>query len=268
MSLGRRLLPLLVAGWLACVVVTGVTIATDREDIALMFIGLTCLFAALMLAAPALLFLVYARRGPEAVPQEMRRSAIGSGASNLIVGGLLVFTVWSLGMGKLLLAGTGAMALLGAAVLVRVFTLGKPPRALPDAETPVLRHRGATVAGVITMLLFIILAPKAVGGSHSTGTASPANMRSDLRNLVVAQDALLAARGRYGSLAELTAAEPSYRADFSHAEITVVADSNRFVATASSPTTSWMCIVWSGTPAPPADSVHGAVDGVPECWER
>jgi len=264
MTLGRRLLPILFVGWIVCFGLAAVTIATGRLDIALPLIGVTSMLAGLLLVSPSLLFLWYARRA-SGIPQDMRRSAMWTGASNLIVGVLLAVTASNLELGALALASAIAMALLGAAVLARVFTLGATAPA-PE-ETRVLQHRAATIAGVATMLLLVVLAPKIVGVPMSVGP-SEENMRRDLRSLVTVQDAYVVDHNRYGSLAELAAADLEYRPAFSQAEITVVADSTRFIATATSPRGRLICLVWSGTPAPPADSVHGAEDGVPACWKR
>jgi len=264
MTLGRRLLPILFVAWIVCFGLTAVTLATGRIDIALPLIGLTSLVAGLLLVVPSLLFLWYARRAPS-IPQGMRRSAMWTGASNLVVGLLLAVTASTLELGALALAGAIAMALLGAGVLVRVFSLGATAPA-PE-ESRVLRHRAATIAGVATMLLLVVLAPKMVGVPTSVGP-SEENIRRDLRNLVTLQDAYLMNHNRYGSLAELAAADLEYRPAFSQTDINVVADSARFVATATSPRGRLVCLVWSGSPAPPADSVRGAEDGVPQCWKR
>lgn len=274
MRLGRRLIPLLFIAWALTVGLVIAAFAKGYGDIAQPVIGLACMVAGLLLVTPALLFLVYAWRSPANVPHHMRRSALWSGASNLVGGVLLGATVKSLELGTLPYVdglpsiGAIAIAVVGLVVLVRAFTLGPPPPPPVDATAtvPVLHHRAATIAGLVTILGAAFLAPGASGRpSHGPNEA---NMRQDLRNLVAAQDEFQAEHRRYGSMAELATGGRAYKPDLSQADIVLRADTTRFIATATSPKTRLTCLVWSGMPPPPADSVHGAEDGLPTCWER
>ncbi|MGH7606140.1 MAG: hypothetical protein ACREME_02275, partial [Gemmatimonadales bacterium] len=260
MTIGRRLIPLLFVAWALSILVLVVAIAEGYDDIAFLLIGLACVLGAFLLVTPALLFLWYAQRSPAAVPQEMRRAALASGASNAAAGVLLAVALWGIGFGVVLSAPPLAMTALGVAVLARIFTLGPAPvtpAVASPGDPPQLRHRAATIAGLGTIIAFIVLAPRSTG-RPSTGPTE-ANMRNDLRSLVATQDAFHAAHQRYGELAELaTFTEHPYRPALSEADITISADSTRFVGTATSPETDRICLVWTGTPVPPPDSVHGA----------
>lgn len=269
MSLGRRLIPLLFVGWALSVIVVIAAITKGYLDIALPLMGLASLLGAALLVTPAIFFLWYSGRAPAAVPQEMRRSALGSGASNLLAGILLAITMWWLGFGMLPAAAALGMTGLGVAVLARVFTLPPAPPASAvssPGDPPELRHRAASVAGLATIVALIVLAPRAAGRPQAGLTED--NMRNDLRALVAAQDEFNAVHRRYGTLEQLAAADRPYRPTLSTAAITVAIESTRFIATAASPKTKRTCLVWSGTPVPPPDSVHGAIDGLPVCWER
>lgn len=272
MSLGRRLIPLLFVGWVLSVALLIAIIAKGYIDIAPPAIGLAALMAGLLVVTPALLFLAYAWRHPDAVSAEMRRSAMTSGAGNVAVGVLLAATVGSFGLhqlpfvGNLPMIGAIAMALVGIIVLARVFTLRAAPATVEPSTERALRHRGATIAGAATIVGLALLAPRASGQPESGPTE--ANMTRDLRTLVAAQDEYFATHQRYGSVDELTARGQPYKPDLSGAEITLRVDSTRFIATATSPKSSLTCLVWSGTPEPPADSVRGAIDGLPLCWKR
>lgn len=272
MSLGRRLLPVLFVGWALTVILLVAIFAKGYIDIAQPAIGLVCLTAALLVVTPALLFLGYSLRHPLAVSADMRRAGMTSGLANVVVGILLTMSVRPLGLdllpfvGRLPLAGGILMAVVGGAALLRVFTMRAAPPAIEPQNVPALRHRGATLAGAATITGLALFAPNQ-SGERQTGPTE-ANMRQDLRTLVVAQDEYHATHLRYGTVAELSTRGQPYKPDLSGANILLRAESTRFIAVATSPKTSLTCLVWSGTPEPPADSVHGAIDGLPVCWKR
>jgi len=260
-SLGRLPLMLLRRGWLVCLVAVFVGGVMRGEDLALQLLGVLALISVALVATPAVLFAIYlVRYGAAAVPREMRRSAVGTGAANLFAGAW----IWSLpggGRPPLFTALAVGLMVLGAFAIARALTLDAPDAGA--AAAPPLRHRGATITGVVTLFLLVIGYAKTFGGHPRWGHPSGATMTSDLKNLVALQDLYFARHNRYASLADLPAFEPS----MSRATITVAVDSARFVATATSPETTVICLVWSGSPPPPADSVYGTPDGVPVCWE-
>jgi hypothetical protein len=254
-----RSLKLLLWAWLACLVAAVIGGVMQGEDLAFRLLGILALLSVALVATPAVRFTSYVvRHGAAAVPREMRRSAAGSGAGNLFAG----VWIWTLpGRPPLFTAIAVGLAALGAFVIGRVLTLAAPDAA--SATAPPLRHRGATLTGVVAIFLLVIGYAKTFGGHPNWGHASEATMTSDLKYLVAVQDVFFSSHNRYASLTELPGFDPT----MSRATITVVADSGRFVATATSPETRLTCLVWTGSPQPPADSVHGAADGVPVCWE-
>ena len=155
-ALGQRFLQLLLLGWLACLVLTVAAGFTLGENVMFDLLALLLLLSVALVAAPAVLFLAYAERhAPAAVPREMRRSAIGSGLSGLFAAAVL----WSFPRPALLFMVPGAvLAALAALVIIRALRLAPPDAAIAGA--PPLRHRGATITGVVTIVLFVILAAK------------------------------------------------------------------------------------------------------------
>jgi len=252
-------LKLLLRGWLICLVAVFVGGVMRGEDLALQLLGILALIAAALVATPAILFANYlVRYGAAAVPREMRRSAVGSGAANLFAGAW----IWSLpGRPQIFTAIAVVLAALGAFAIGRALTLDPPDATAAGA--PQLRHRSATITGVVTIFLLVIGYAKTFGGHPQWGHPSAATMTSDLKNLVAVQDLYFSRHNRYGSLSDLPEFEPS----MSRATIMVTADSARFFARATSPETISICVVWSGSPPAPAEA-HGAADGVPVCGVR
>jgi hypothetical protein len=254
------LLKVLLRAWLVCLVAVFLGGVWRGENLALQLLGVLALIAVALVATPTVFFAVYLfQRGAAAVPREMRRSVVGSGAANLFSGAW----IWSLpGRPPLFSAIAVGLVALGAFAIARALTLDPPDAAAAGA--PPLRHRAATITGVVTLFLLVIGYAKTFGGHPRWGHPSAATMTSDLKNLVAVQDLFFSRNNRYGSLSDLPAYEPT----MSRATITVTVDSARFIATATSTETAVMCLVWSGSPPPPADSVHGTADGVPVCWAR
>ena len=235
--------------WLACLVAVVVGGVMRGEDLALTLLGVLFALAAALVATPAVLLVVDPSREP-------RRSAIGSGIANLLAG----VWIWTLpGRPLLFTAAAIVLAALGAVVIGRSFGVAGPA---PTPSAP-LNHRSATLTGVLTIFLLVIGYAKTFGGHPQWGHPSVATMTSDLKNLVGLEDQYFAIHHRYGTLTDLAGYEPT----MSRATIIVAADSAHFVATASSTETQVICLVWSGSRQVPADSVHGAADGVPVCWE-
>jgi hypothetical protein len=155
-TLGQRVLRLLLWTWLACLALTVAAGFTLGEDVMFDLLALLLLLSAALVAAPAVLFLAYAeRRPPATVPRDMRRSAIGSGVSGLFAAVVL----WSFPRPALLFMVPGAvLAALGALAIVRAARLAPADAGITGA--PALRHRGVTITGVVTIVLFVILAAK------------------------------------------------------------------------------------------------------------
>lgn len=257
-SLGRLPLMLLLRAWPVCLLATALGGVLRGENLAFTLLGVLALLSVALVAAPALVFTVYAFRHRAAgIPRALRRSALGSAAANLFTG----IWIWTLPDRPLSVSViAAALVVVGVFVIGRVLILGP---ADPAASTLPLRHFGASVTGVVTVFLMVIGYAKTFGGHPRWGHGSPATMTSDLKSLIALEDMFFSSHHRYGSLTDLSGFAPS----LSRATITVVADSGRVVATAKSSETRQVCIVWTGTPALPPDSAHGSSDGVPACWQ-
>ena len=252
------MMKLLLRGWLVCLVAAVLGGVLRGEDLAITLLGVLALISVALVATPAVVFTVYAFRHRAAdIPRALRRAALGSAAANLLTG-IWIYMVPDRPPAFSVI-GAG-LVVLGVFVIGRVLILGP---ADPAATTPPLRHSGATVTGVVTVFLLVIGWAKTFGGHPRWGHGSPATMTSDLKNLIALEDMFFSSHHRYGSLTDLSGFEPS----MSRATIVVVADSGRVVATAKSAETRQVCIVWTGSPALPADSAHGSSDGVPACWQ-
>lgn len=258
-SLGRLPLMLLLRGWLLCLVAAVVGGVWRGEDLALTLLGVLALISVALVVTPSIVFTWYVvQNGAAATPRELRRSALGSAIANLFVG----VWIWTIpDRPPLFTAIAITLVAVGAFTLGRVSTLGLPDSSA--ANVLPLRHRGATITGVATIFLLVIVYAKTFGGHPRWGQPSAVTMTTDLKNLVALQDQYFASHHRYGTLTDLAGYEPT----MSRATIIVAADSALFVATASSTETKVICLVWSGSRQVPADSVHGAADGVPVCWE-
>jgi hypothetical protein len=239
----------LLRAWLACLVAVVAGGVMRGEDLALTLLGVLFVLAVALVATPAVLLVIDPAREP-------RRSAIGSGIANLLAS----VWIWTLpGRPLLFTAAAIVLAALGAVVIGRSLTGARPA---PTPSAP-LHHRSGTLTGVVTIFLLVIGYAKTFGGHPRWGHPSAGTMTSDLKNLVALEDQYFSLHHRYGTLTDLAGYEPT----MSRATITVAADSAHFVATATSTETKMICLVWSGSRQVPTDSVHGAADGMPVCWE-
>ena len=156
MILGQRVLLVLRVGWLLCLVLTVAAGFLLNEDVVWQLLGVLLVLSVALVAAPGILFLVYAERHPPgSVPREMRRSALGSGASGLFAAAVL----WSFPRPAWIFMVPGAvLGVVAAVTIYRALRLAPPDASAPPA--PALRHRGVTVTGVVTIVLFVLLAAK------------------------------------------------------------------------------------------------------------
>jgi hypothetical protein len=92
-------------------------------------------------------------------------------------------------------------------------------------------------------------------------------MKSDLRNLVTAEEAYFADHLRYASKTELGAdmGNISYLTTSGVTLVDLVAqDTTGFYAYVTHSTTTQQCGIWVGLR--PADGMHEAREGEPKCW--
>ena len=159
--------------------------AGPRSDAFLTTLGIAlALLTLAIVVGPAIAFLVYSRRSDASVTRPLRRSALLSAVGPLAVG---VWCTMSGDTGMLILGV--ALMLLAAAVIVQAF---RTPLVDADADVLVLRT-GATALGPVLVFLSLVAPTSAYSPRRTAITA----MRSDLRNLVTAQEMVFDSTQRY-----------------------------------------------------------------------
>jgi len=254
--LGRLANRLVLGCLLLSVAAAALTMLQNADAFPLAMVAVA-FFGVLLAALPALLFLSYSlRRPPPDVPRGARAGIYLGVVILLLLGAWLVRT----GTG---LDGTPAFAVLGVAVAaVGVVTLVRLVRfaPVPGAGTRLAESR-SSVVGAFLFLLVVVTLPKFAGVNPAS--AYRAMVTSDLRNLVVAQDAFFSDSLRYASRAELGALFSATSLD----SITIVAaDKSGWRAIGRHPyLVGQECGIWVGVRPP--DGMHGAAEGEPQCWK-
>lgn len=197
--IGRRPMRLLGLLLILICAIAGLGLVMGREMHGLPFLAMA-LSGWLLASAPAIVFLVHSiTRRRDGVGTAMRRSATGSGFALLTLGCMAVLLervtrdlMLPVNTRLFSYVGYGFLAL-GAAVLVSAWTV---PRTVPGtADRFVFRHKNQTVSGLVLALIVFILLPKFSGGRMSLAYLNVS--RSDLRNLVLAQETFFRDSARY-----------------------------------------------------------------------
>jgi hypothetical protein len=240
-------------------VATTVLMMVQGSDAFLFGMVAVALFGILLAALPALLFLFYSWRQPAPdVPRGMRTAIY---VSSVV---LLLVAAW---LGRSGTGEDGAPALLVLAIgvaAVAIVTIVRAVRFMPapGAGTQLVYGR-SSVVGAFLFLLVAVMVPKFACGCGNKNTAYRSMLKSDLRNLVVAQEAFFVDHHRFGAGADLDSVfSPS-----SHDSITVVAlDSSAWRAIGTHLfLVGEECGIWIGVRPP--DGMHGATEGEPKCWK-
>lgn len=218
-------------------------------------------FALLLTALPAALFLFYSRRQPPPELPRGNRVAVWFSAIALLFFGVL-FVGFGGSVDSLFDQIVGVVAgLAGLATIVSALRFQAP------ASSPTrLAHGRSSVVGALFLLFLVVLTPKFACGCGNKATAYRAMLKSDLRNLGLAEDAYYVDHKRYAARADLDK-DTSFFATTGDTVTIVVADAHGWSATG----TNWMladvtCGIWEGTK--PADGMHGAREGEPLCWKH
>lgn len=210
-------------------------------------IGFGLLTAALIIA-PATAFLHYTWRTNVSVTPSLRRSAWISAAAPAIVG------VWAVTEdAKAIVAAGGVLILLAAAVFVR---LGMMPRAETNASPLVLRS-GMAVLGLLVAMLASMSRPHGPTLATRYSTA----MKSDLRNLVSAQEEFFDSTKRYDTSVAALRFRPS--TDVNPPRISIV-QSGWAATNTHAKMTGLTCAIAVKTTNP---LVPSAYDAEPACTE-
>ncbi|MBI4502874.1 MAG: hypothetical protein HY700_17140 [Gemmatimonadetes bacterium] len=222
---GRTANRLLVAGLVLSLVLTGLLLAQDSDWMFLALL-LAALFGLALVGLPATLFLVYSLRQPAPdVSPAMRRTIFGSAIGLVLCGAWLGF---ALGNAPSILAGAIGAAL-GLAAIARAVRIPAAP-----AGTPTLVY----------------------------GRSSQAQLKNDLRNLVLREDGFFSEHHYYAARPEIQEAVLPSAGD---SMVVVAADTVGWHAVArpaNLPSTA--CGIWIGML--PAGGMHGAPEGEPRRW--
>jgi hypothetical protein len=214
-------------------------------------------FGLLLTALPAVLFLYYFRRAPApAVPRETRTAIYFSAVTLLLFGAVL-----ALGFGGAANVVIGTMlAIVGVATIVRALRFSSP--ATSDAK---LAYGRSSVVGAFLFLVLVVMLPKfACGCGGGKDKAYKAQLKSDLRNLVTAEEAFFADHHRYALMPELVK-DTVFFASSGDSLVVVAADKTGWRAVG----THWYlanftCGIWAGKRPP--DDTRGAGEGQVLCW--
>jgi hypothetical protein len=225
----------------------------DRFGIALL-ITVTC--AVGLAALPSIAFHLYARRAaPLMLVKAMRSAVLFSAAVLLFASGAVAY-----------LMGWGVW--IAPAVLVAAFAVWTIVRAsrTPTAEGgPRLAYGGSTVVGVVFVFLAIVSIPKfACGCGGTKDKAYHVQMKSDLRNLLMAQEMYFADHLRFGTAEELAASRAYYASTGVILTSVVVTDSTAWHAVVRHTQLTDECGIFVGRA--PAGAMHDAHEGEPQCW--
>ena len=217
-------------------------------------------FALLLTALPAGLFLFYSRRQPPPELPRANRVAVWFSAVALVFFGALL-----VGFGgsveSLFDQVVGVVAgLLGVVTIVSALIF-KAPQSSPTR----LAHGRASVVGALFLFFVVVITPKFACGCGTKDKAYQAEMKSDLRNLVTAEEAYFGDHHRYGVWADFMKDKSYYASAGDTIEIEVV-DTTAWHARARNYSSDKECGIWVGTR--PADGMHGAREQEAVCWKE
>jgi hypothetical protein len=214
----------------------------------------TVVFALALTALPSILFAV---RRPTLVSRGMRAAVTCSAICLIVVGTLWLYMTSG---AAVLVRAAGVLPLaFGVLMIVRVWRTA----AAADGG-PRLEYGGSMAVGVLFVFFAAVSIPKfACGCGGTKEKAYVAAMKSDLRNLVTAEEAFFSDHLRYASKADL--GDSIYVMSSGVTLVDLVArDSMGFYAYASHSTTTEQCGIWVGLRPP--DGMHDAKEGEPKCW--
>jgi hypothetical protein len=257
---GRIPYYILLGAFLLALAVTAFYIATDSDSIPVgfVFVGFVGL---LLTALPPVQFLLYFWfRQPPDVPPRTRRSIYASSGALVVIGGFYAWASLSAEEPAFGAAAIGiAGALLGLAAIVLLVRFARRAGAAAPSERQLVYTRFNGV-GLVFFLIAVIVIPKFACGCGED--SHKALVKSDLRNLVTAEEAFFADSTRYGYNRDLGT---NYAATTGDSIAVQFASAKGFRAIgwhANYPGTR--CGVWVGV-APP-DGMHGAAESEPRCW--
>lgn len=240
-----------------------ILLITQNNDLFGYALLATVFFATALTALPSIMFgLRTFRKGsgtePPVVSRGMRAAVTLSSICLIAVGALWMYITSE---GAILVRGAGALLVaFGILMIVRVWRT-----AASADQGRRLEYGGSMAVGVLVVFLGIVSIPKfACGCGGTKEKAYVAAMRSDLRNLMTAEEAFFADSLRYASMAEMDSSRFYYTTSGVTLVDLVAQDTVGFYAYVRHSTTTQECGIWVGLK--PADGMHKANEGEPKCW--
>jgi hypothetical protein len=255
--LGRKANRVLVAGLLLSLAALVLLVLRDSDALFVALVAVAA-FGLLLFALPTALFLFYSWRTPVPEVTPGMRWAVSISAGLLLLGGAL-YAWGSLQDGSAVAVGVGTLvAAIGATAIVRALRFTSPPE-------PVTRlvYGRSSIIGAFFFLVIVVITPKFACGCGGKDKAYKAQLKSDLRNVVLAEEAYFSDHHRYADRPSLG---DGFAAITNDSVVVVPADSQGYSATGTHAyLPGFTCGLWSGVR--PADGMHGAAEGVVTCWD-
>jgi len=255
--LGRTANRVLLGGFLLALA-GAIAILTSDGDAFLAILLLVAGFSLALAGLPAILFLYYAARQPTPqIPRETRQAIYFSASCLLLCG---IWFAAGIG-GPVAFPGGAAAAIVGLATIVRAVRFaGAGP------GSPRLVYGRSSLVGAFVTVLILLAFPKfgCSCGADVKAKAYRAQLTTDLRDLVTAEEAYVSQHHHYAARPEIDSVFTPQAMD----SLEVVArDSSGFSATARHLLLSGVaCGVWVGVR--PNGGMHDAQPGVPVCWAQ
>jgi len=258
--LGRLASRILLAGLLLSLVAS-VLLLVQENDAFLMALLVLAAFGLLLAALPSVLFLMHSRRQPPPlVPRDARVAVWFSSIALVLFAALLVATGGNLDSLTDQMIGV-VLGVTGIVTIVQVLRFKAP--ASGDTR---LAYGRSSVVGAVFFFLVVVMIPKFACGCGTKGKAYQAELKSDLRNLVTAEEAYFVDHKAFALRAQLDK-DSLFYASAGDSIVIIAADVHGWSATG----TNWglfdvTCGIWVGTK--PADGMHGARESQPVCWKE
>jgi hypothetical protein len=255
--LGRAANRILVAGLLISLAALVALILGDSDWLFAALVAVA-LFGLLLFVLPLALFLYYSLRpSPPEVTPRMRRAVVISAGVLALGGALLAWGSMRDESATAVAAGI-VVAAIGVATIVRAMRFTAPAQAVTRLD-----YGRSSLVGALCFFIVVTITPKFACGCGSKSKAYRAQLRGDLHDVVLAEEAYFADHHRYAARAELG---DGFAATTNDSIVIVPADSRGYAATG---THAYLpdvgCGIWSGVR--PADGMHGAAEGAVTCWD-
>lgn len=257
--LGRTANRILVAGLLLSLAALVLLMLRDSDWLFVALVAVAA-FGLLLFTLPIALFLFYSRRTPPPPPEVtpgMRR-AVGVSAGLLVLGGgLYAWGALRDGTAAAVVVGILVAAIGGTAMLRAVrFAAPRDPVARLD-------YGRSSVIGAFFFLIVVVITPKFACGCGGKDKAYKAQLKSDLRNVLTAEELYFSDHRRYATRPELG---DGFFAATNDSIVVVPVDSQGYQATGTHAYLPGVaCGIWAGVR--PVDGMHGAAEGVVTCWD-